>query len=843
VQLAGGSRLQAQDQEPAAAPAATPAQPQTTADQPATTAAPVPLAHYVPRDHLIFYAEFDGLDAHAEAWQKTAAYKLLNTTPLGAMLEEVAGQLLEKPLGAIPGHKVSGAELVTFCKAVTKSGWVLALGAGQKSANPFVGTLVLRGAATKENKPLSSRVIGTIMGTEAKPRIERRSGRVMVVVPRGSSADDAWIWWPEKNDLVIGFMQPSNADAILAAIDGKAPSAADHAVLSQLAKPEGTFQPLMTALLDPAAVPAEPKIKMFEFFDQLQKSTGMTRLDYRWGFDDDALQSVTRVIAPAPRKALLAVFDQPKLETKQLIPIPEGVDSFVMVSASPVKVIEAVSQVGPPGASKAKIDELFDKVRAQSRLDVEKDLLGNLGPRMAFYLAPGRSAAATEEPAPATAAAAGGADPMAMFSSLQGVLPKPTLIAELRDPAAFSKALDALMIAINKELKAQAIEKAAQEPPPTTAAGGPGFNRGRGEGGGERPARKKSSRDTPAPEFRLMPGSIKTYMLVVPSESPLKLGPPGVRPTVRLDGKYVAFSSTSESARAGIDAAKKKDWKPSGDIEQALSHVPPGPMLLAVGDPRETVPAVLASLPGTLQTMINTMIAMSAGQAGPAAPGTNPLGFNPPGTMQPPGSGGAGGFPAVSGPAGRGGRRGGEEGGRPQTGQGGFPGAPGAGAMAGYPGMSGRGGFPGAPGAPGGPGSGAANQEDMIQLKVDPAKLPKAEELKALMYPGTFSVVVDEQSIRFVNRESFPNVVNGSALGGVAAALLMPAVQAARAKARERMAANAAAAAALGASPPGPPGQTPPAAGQPPAAAAPGAATKGRPPGGRGGRARTLDND
>jgi hypothetical protein len=838
--------LGAQEPDQPAPPAAT-----ATDAETAGSSTPLPLARYVPRDHLFFYVEFAGLDAHADAWKKTAAYKMLNTTPLGEMLEDVAGQLLEKPLGNVPGRKVSGAELVAFCKSAARNGWVLAVSGGQKGGNPFVGTLVLRGAASKENKPLTSRVLGTIMGAEAKPRVERKAGRVLVAVPRGAGPEGGWVWWPEKNDLAIGFMQPSDADAILAVIDGKAPSAAEHAVLAQLAKPEGTFQPLMTALIDPAAVPSEPKSKMNEFFDQLQKSTGMTRLDYRWGFDDDALQSVTRLIAPSPRKSLLAIFDQPKLAQKQLIPIPEGVDSFAMLSASPAKVIEAITQAGPPGAVRAKLDETYDKIRAQSRLDVEKELLGNLGPKMAFYLAPGRSAAAADEPPPLPAA---GADPMAVFSSLQGVLPKPTLIAELRDPAAFAKALDALMIAVNKELKAQAIEKAAQEPPATQpGAAGPGANRGRAEGAAERPARKRSSRETAAPEFRLMPGSIKTYMLFVPSDSPLKPTPPGVRPTIRLEGKYVAFSSTSESARAGLDAARKKDWKPSAEVQRALEHTPLDPIFLAVEDPRATVPAVLASLPGTLQTMINTTIAMSAAGAG-AAPGggAGPGGLTLPGAGLPQANG-PGASPATS--AGPAGRRGLAEGGPSGAGAGqpgypgasgagagqpGYPGAPGSGAMAGYPGMAGRGGFPGGPGAPGG---NAAAQESMIQIKVDPAKLPKAEELKALMSLGTYAVSVDDQSVRFVNRESFPNVVNGAGVGAVALALFLPAIKSAREKAMQELAARAAAAGGQ----PGPPGQPaaggPAAAGQPAAGGPPGAATKGSRPGGRGGGARSLDPD
>ena len=62
----------------------------------------------MPRDNLIFYVDFDGLDSHAEAWQKTAAYKMLNQTPLGVMLEEVAAQLLDRALEDVPNRKLSG---------------------------------------------------------------------------------------------------------------------------------------------------------------------------------------------------------------------------------------------------------------------------------------------------------------------------------------------------------------------------------------------------------------------------------------------------------------------------------------------------------------------------------------------------------------------------------------------------------------------------------------------------------------------------------------------------------------------------------------------------------------
>ena len=156
------------------------------------------------------------------------------------------------------------------------------------------------------------------------------------------------------------------------------------------------------------------------------------------------------------------------------------------------------------------------------------------------------------------------------------------------------------------------------------------------------------------------------------------------------------------------------------------------------------------------------------------------------------------------------------------------------------PGMSGRPGYPGGSGGSGPPGAPApinsaaagGSQDAMIQLKVDPAKLPKAEELKALMFPATMAVVVDDTSIRLVSRESFPNVVSGLGMGAAFASVFLPAINAARARAQ----------AAAGV-PPGQTAPTPaaapgnsPAAAQPPAAG-PGPARMGGPRGpGRGGR-------
>ncbi|MGC8639844.1 MAG: hypothetical protein ACP5XB_08225 [Isosphaeraceae bacterium] len=743
-----------------------------------------PLAHYVPRDNLVFYLEFDGLDAHAEAWQKTAAYKMLNNTPLGSMLEEVVGQLLEKPLSLSANRKLTGAEVVTLVKAMAHKGWVVAVQASDNPKQPFLVTIVFRGLAAKDVRSLSGRLMGMLMGSD-KPKIERRGDRPLIMLTN-TAGQPSGVWWTEKDDLVLGGKGTADADAIIAALDGKTPSAAEHPVLSELSKPEGSFVPLLTLFLDPSAISSKSDAKVVEFCKKIQE-IGLNRIDYRWGFDGDALMSITRLVVPEPRKSLFAMFDQPKLDTKQLIPIPGGVDSFAIFSVSPAKVLDALAKVAPTG-TKAKMDEFFARLKEQNRVDFEKDLLGHLGPKMAFYLAPGRSATTTDE-TPEPAAKTGGFDPTALLSSLTSALPKPTLVAELDDPKAFGRALDAVMISVNKELKTMAIEKAAAEEAEDEkgntpgAAGVPGQMSARrqrnepagGAGSGRRSTRKRSSKEVPAPEFRLTPGSAtsRSYRLTIPTDSPLKFGGSGIHPTIRMEGKYVAFSSTSEAAREAIDLISKKDWKPSADIAQAVSHVPSDLILLAVLDPRETMPGLLASLPGTLQSQVNTLITMSTadsaadpGNAGPGgmpgAPGYASRG-GPGSMMMAPGPGGSGGYSGMS-----------------MSQPGGPPGSP----PAGYPGMS----------APGGQGPGASEispADLMIELKVDPSKLPKAEALKALMFPGTLAVAVDGQSIRFVTRDSFPNFVAGLGGGSVGTALLLPAIQVARDRARQAAAANA----------------------------------------------------
>src|SRR6185437_13363201 len=101
-----------------------------------------PPGRYVPRDGLVLYAESDGLNAHGEAWKKSAAYKMLNETPLGAMLEDLGTQFLDKLLAKLPNRKMNGADAVGLVKHVAQHGYALGITVN-KGAHPVQGVLVL----------------------------------------------------------------------------------------------------------------------------------------------------------------------------------------------------------------------------------------------------------------------------------------------------------------------------------------------------------------------------------------------------------------------------------------------------------------------------------------------------------------------------------------------------------------------------------------------------------------------------------------------------------------------------------------------------------------------------
>ena len=333
--------------------------------------------------------------------------------------------------------------------------------------------------------------------------------------------------------------------------------------------------------------------------------------------------TVTRLVAPKPWKSGLALFDQPTFDKASLLPMPDSVGSFVELSISPAKLLDALENIGPAGAIKAQIDQLSETIKNTGQIDLRKDILGHLGPRMVAYLASGRSAAANDDSLESVLK--NGLTASGAVTAMQSFFPKLTLVAEVDDPVAFGKGLDTLMIAINNELESQAREIEAEERRAAESEKTAGAGRGPA-GRSTKGAERTKPRRILTPRFNPIPGQEKSFVLMTPSDSKLRFGPSSFRPTILLDGKYVAFSVSSDSARAAAEAARRKDWKPSSEVDKACQTVPSNLVMLGVSDVGESLSSLLASLPGTLQTMINTSIALSKARASgaDAAPARRP---------------------------------------------------------------------------------------------------------------------------------------------------------------------------------------------------------------------------
>jgi len=569
---------------------------------------PAPLARYVPKDNLAFYFEFEGLDANAEAWRKTAAYKILNTTTAGVMLEDLFVQLAAK----VPGARLTGPEALALFKHVARSGFVFA-GARSPGKGPGekldFAVLVLRDVfKNKETRPIVAKGLQALNAPNTKPQKVVRAGHSVI---SGTLPGGVYSWWVEdsrKEDLVVVTPAAGSADLILETLDGKRPNASDHPLRAELARPEGGFDPVGLGFATSAREPGGPPARL---------------LDLRWGFQDEALMTVARISAPSPRAGSLALLDGPGFEKGALPPIPESVAGFTVLALDPKATLDKVlglARMVKPDAEE-QLNKVVEAIKARTKLRLREDILAKLGPKVAWYAMPSKAGA----PAAAPAAAPGLMGAMMAGLGLDQV-PKAAIVVDVADPVGFGEVLDELMAAANREFKAQAAAKAAG------GGGDPGPGPGRGGRG----------RGSASPTFEFRPsllGETKTYVLGVPPELS-GLVPASFRPSIRVGPKQVVIAINPEVARAVLEA--KSGWAPPSDLAAAFGGLPSKLKLLNVSDPRENLPAVLASLPAKLQAGINSAILLARAQAATAAGGAAPA---PP---APPGPGGPG-TPAASG--------------------------------------------------------------------------------------------------------------------------------------------------------------------------------------------------
>jgi len=397
-------------------------------------APPAPLARYFPRQDLVAYAEFDGLDAHAGLWKKTAAYRLLTETATGAMFDDVLTQLAGRAVSSMPGRPFTVEEIRTVAGHAARSGFAVGLVRKPGEAKPGCLGVVLRGGARGEVRGVVEKLLQAAKGPDVKsPTIDKPGGRKLVV-EGGPSPQPGMAWWREGDDLALSVASPEGADLMIEALDGRKPDATGHPGRVALARPDGGFTPVGLAFMERAA--------FNDLFPQYAAYglDRLTRIDYRWGFQGDALMTVTRLDSPAPRSGLLALFDQPTFDRKGLTDLPPGLTGFTAFSVDPAGLYDRVAAgfANTDPATRAGFEAYEKTFRARTGQRLRDDVLTRLGPRFTWYSRPSR----IDAPAHALAGLARG-----LFST-----PGSALVIEVKDVEAFSKTLDAAMSQAKKQL-------------------------------------------------------------------------------------------------------------------------------------------------------------------------------------------------------------------------------------------------------------------------------------------------------------------------------------------------------------------------------------------------------
>ena len=152
---------------------------------------------------------------------------------------------------------------------------------------------------------------------------------------------------------------------------------------------------------------------------------------------------------PRAQNRLPALLDQPTFTVSELTTLPASLSGFTVLSADVPKtyeqIIELVKLVSPGRA--ATIVNFEQQTARHLGVDLRRDVLGHLGPKLSFY-AQATGTAEFNDPA------------AAMLRQFSGF----TLSIEVRDQAAIAKALDTIVMAINPALNAQAQARARGNP-------------------------------------------------------------------------------------------------------------------------------------------------------------------------------------------------------------------------------------------------------------------------------------------------------------------------------------------------------------------------------------------
>ncbi len=355
-----------------------------------------PPEHLLPQESVL-YLGYDGLRRHQEAWQQTAAHAALVESGLYGVVEKVM-----TTIGRQAERDPQAAEVFALVKRglehLYQDGVSVAVSLPEQ-AGPF-GVVVLHDAADLQGAVLQ--LINEASGGEVQTQESEVAGRAITrfLIPNVPVEAGCWV---EGSHLVVAAGIGALEQAVAIA-DGQTPNITNSPLWQQY-RTAADFEVTSTGWLNvaelrerfgamPVPMPPDARrdqpVRISEIMQALGLDT-LERIAGRGGFQGKSCISETDIVAPAPRRGLLALMDQTSFTMEDLPPLParfSGVwaSSFDWAEAysTILGVVENVADLGPPRAQ-ADIDKGLGEIRRELGIDLKADLFEPLGDLACVY--------------------------------------------------------------------------------------------------------------------------------------------------------------------------------------------------------------------------------------------------------------------------------------------------------------------------------------------------------------------------------------------------------------------------------------------------------------------------
>ncbi len=513
------------------------------------------LARFVPADDLAIYVEYRGLDSCRTAWRETAAHRILDETGTGAMLRSVVMQVIDRLLQEAPSDlPMDRIQIEQVVETIVARGFVLGVSVDPETGDPnrisaAVGGLG-RGDLRRaiESNLNASGQLPPFRNTATGDRVAAAGPLVLAFL---------------DEDLVISFNpnrrggpQPPDLEAEVRR------SVLELDRRRELLRDGDGMTPAFAAFVDIKALPELPS----EALDL--GLGGLESISARFGFDGRTVVNELTAETASPREGLLSLLDQPRFEASTMLPVPADATSFLTYSLDYNRVLDQVLRL----VSTAEPDAVnqFDRALADARrrtgVDIRRDLLGQLGPRVSIYV-----------------------DPAEIGDNLSipfyGAIPKFAMVTEVRDSRAMARTLDRLMRFVNAQLQQLGSGMYALQ-----------------REGSIRPA-ALDELDVLAAQFRPAEGGRRGYRLVIPP-GVLTL-PAGFQPTVLLGEKTLVLSVNPKTAREALalESNPSGSWMDQPENAELIDGLPEDLTVFNVSDPRTSLPEILVNMPAIVQAI------------------------------------------------------------------------------------------------------------------------------------------------------------------------------------------------------------------------------------------------